>query len=110
MTKEWKISICGVCLFAAVLLAYGLLGRPPYSYFSLMRVTVAIATGLGAWAVYKTRKWFLPLSLGLVLIGGVHLFGRMRRFEWESYNWAAIAALVIAVLVVLAFPIRKDSR
>lgn len=102
MTRDWKIGICGIAVVALALLAYALFGRPPYAFFSLLRCTVAISTGLGAWALYTESKRYLPVSLGLLLIGGIHLFGRMRRPAWVPFNQSAVAGLLVLVAILSA--------
>ena len=68
MTRDWKIGICGVSVLAIGLLAYALFGRPPYVFFSLLKVTVAASAGLGAWALFILSKRYLPISLCLLLL------------------------------------------
>ena len=101
MTKDWKIGICGMSLVAIALLVYALFGRPPYAFFSALKWTVAASAALGAWALYTESKRYLPVSAWLLLIGGIHLFGRMRRHQWASFNWMAAGTLVVLVLILL---------
>jgi hypothetical protein len=102
MTKDLKIGICGVALVAVALLAYALFGRPPYAFFSLLKYTVGISAGLGAWALWSESKRYLPISLCLVLLGAIHLFGRMRRSEWEKFDWSAAIGLIVTAGILLA--------
>lgn len=97
----WKIGICGVCAVTLALLAYALFGRPPYAFFSLLKYAVAASAGLGAWALYTESKRYLPVSICLLLIGGVHLFGRMRRSEWFFFNWSAVGILLVLLVALL---------
>lgn len=101
MTRDWKIGICGVSFVALGLLAYALFGRPPYAFFSLLKFTVAASTGLGAWALYTQSKRCLPISLCLLLVGGIHLFGRMKKSDWVMFNWSAVASLLVLVMILL---------
>ena len=105
MTRDWKIGLCGVCALALALLAFALFGRPPYFIFSMLRWTVATATGLGAWALYRDSKRYLQASLWLALVGGIHLFGRMRRSQWVVFDWMA-ALTLFALLVILLVSLR----
>ena len=82
MTKDWKIGICGMSLVSITMLFYALVGRPPYAFFTALKWAVAASAVLGAWALYSESKRYLPLSLCLMVIGGIHLFGRMRRADW----------------------------
>lgn len=102
MTKDWKIGICGVAFLAVGMLGYALFGRPPYAFFTLLRCAVPIAAGLGAWALFTESKSYLPISLYLLLIGGIHLFGRMKRLQWAPFDWAAVAGL-LAMVAILQF-------
>ena len=108
MTKDWKIGICGVSLVAIALLFYALFGRPPYVFFSALKWTVAASAALGAWALYTESKRYLPVSAWLLLIGGIHLFGRMRRHQWVSVNWMALASLTVLV-VILILDLRRHA-
>lgn len=101
MTRDWKIGVCGVSLVALGLLVYALFGRPPYVFFSLLKVAVAVSAGLGAWALFTLSKRYLPISLCLLLLGGIHLFGRMRKSEWVMFNWSAVASLFVLVIILL---------
>jgi hypothetical protein len=107
MSRDWTTGIIGVAVLAEVLLAYALLGKPPYAFYSVLKCTVAAAAGLGAWALYARSKRYLPISVCLVLIGGVHLFGRMKRSEWIMFNWAGAAGLIVMV-VVLMIDLRRN--
>jgi hypothetical protein len=101
MTRDWKIGVCGLALVAVALLAYALFGRPPYAFFSLLKYTVALSAGLAAWALWLESKRYLPISVCLLLLAGVHLFGRMRRSEWVKFDWGAAAGLVVVVGILL---------
>ena len=101
MTRDWKIGICGVCVIALGSLAYALFGRPPYAFFSLLKLVVATATLAGAWALYSESKRYLPVSLYLFLLGGLHLFGKMRRSEWVKFDWGAVAGIGLLLLLLL---------
>src|SRR5260370_381328 len=109
MTRDWKIGICGVCFVALVLLSYALFGRPPHAFFSILRYTVAACALVGAWGLYIESKRYLPISLCLLLVGGVHLFGRMRRSEWVLFNWAAVAGVMALLLIFLLSLWRTSS-
>ena len=109
MTRDWKIGICGVAFVALAVLAYALFGRPPYAFFSLLKFTVATSAGLGAWALYLESKRYLPVSLCLVLIGGIHLFGKMQRSQWALFNWGAVAGLLLLVVILLVDLLRRRS-
>ena len=109
VTKDWKIGICGVALVALAFLAYALFGRPPYAFFSLLKYTVAISAALGAWALYRESKRYLPVSLWLVLLGGIHLFGKMRRAEWVKFDWGAVVGLVVLVAILQVSIRRRPS-
>ena len=108
--KELKAGILGVSVLAIGMLAYALYGRPAYAFYSMLRLTVVIAAASGAWALFRISKYFLPLSVCLVLVGGLHLFGRMRKSQWIIYNEGA-AALLLAVVVILGIDLlrRKES-
>ena len=106
MTRDWKIGICGVAFVALTFLAYVLFGRPPYAFFAMLKYTVAASAALGAYALYMESKRYLPVSLVLLLLGGIHLFGRMRRSEWVKFDWGAAVGLV-ALIVVLLISLRR---
>lgn len=109
VTRDHRIGICGVALVALTFLAYALFGRPPYVFFSLLKFTVAVASSLGAWALYRESKRYLPISLCLALLAGVHLFGKMRRSEWVKFDWGAAAGLVLLVGILLISLRRRPS-
>ena len=101
MTRDWKVGICGLAVVAIALLLYALFGRPPYAFFSALKWTVAASAALGAWTLYTESKRYLPVSVCLLIIGGIHLFGRMRRHQWVSFNWIAVASLFVLVAILL---------
>ena len=109
MTKDWKIGICGAALVALAFLAYALFGRPPYAFFSLLKYTVATSAALGAWALYGESKRYLPISFCLVLLGGIHLFGKMRRAEWVKFDWGTAVGLAVLVAILLVSIRRRPS-
>jgi hypothetical protein len=106
MTRDWKIGVCGLALLSLAMLAYALFGRPPYAFFSLLKCTVAVSGGLGAWALWLESKRYVPISFCLVLVGGIHVFGRMRRTEWVKFDWCAGIGLMLAAGVLL-FSLRR---
>lgn len=108
MTRDWKIGICGVALIALTLLVYALFGRPPYAFFTMLKYTVAVSAALGAWALYIESKRYLPVALVLLLIGGIHLFGRMRRSQRVKFDWGAIISLLLLVMILL-FSLRRRA-
>jgi hypothetical protein len=110
MTRDWRIGICGTCCLALAFLAYALFGRPPYAFFPLLKLVVAASAGLSAWGLYMENRRYIPISLCLLLVGGVHLFGRMRRSEWSYYNWSAVGCLLVVVLIFLVSVIRTEVR
>jgi hypothetical protein len=109
MSRDWTIGVIGVAIVALALLAYALFGRPPYVFFSALRLAVAAATGLGAWALYSRSKRYLPVSACLLLIGGIHLFSRMRRSEWVTFNWCGVAGLIVLVVILTIDLLRSRS-
>jgi hypothetical protein len=109
MSRDWRIGIVGVAVLAELLLAYALFGHPPHALYSALKLTVAAATGAGAWALYLHSRRFLPISFGLVLIGGIHLFGRMRRSEWVTFNWAGVVGVMV-VVVILTINLRRTNQ
>ena len=106
MARDWRIGIIGVALLAELLLTDALFGRPPYVFYSLLKWTVAASTALGASALWLQSRRYLSISVFLLLTGGVHLFGRMRRSEWVMFNWSAAAGLLVMV-VILGISLRR---
>ena len=106
MTRTRAIGICGGAVVTLCLIAFALFGRPPYASFAFLRYAVAIAQGAGAWALYVRSKRYLPVSLLLVVIGGIYLFGRFPRSQWVLFNWGAAACMLILVAVLL-FRVRR---
>ena len=109
MTRDWTIGICGIACLALAFLAYALFGRPPYAFFAMLKYTVAVSAALGAWALYMESKRYLPVALVLLLIGGIHLFGRMRRSQWVKFDWGAAISLVVLVMILLVSLRRRPS-
>jgi hypothetical protein len=101
MSRDLTIGIVGIGLVAQLLLVYALFGNPPYALYSVLKVAVAVATATSAGALYVLSKRYLPISFGLVLIGGIHLFGKMRRLEWVPFNWAGVVGLALAVVILM---------
>jgi hypothetical protein len=107
MTRDWKVGICGVTFIALGFLAYALFGRPPYAFFSVMKLTVASSALAGAWALFRESKRYIPVSFYLVLIAGTHLSARMRRSEWALFDWGAVAGLAVLLLILLSHLVRE---
>src|SRR5437899_7908695 len=101
MDRDWKIGICGLTLVALAMLAIALFGSPPYAFFSLLKLAVAASAGLGSWALYTESKRYLSISICLLLIGGLHLFGSMRKSQWVAFNWGAVAGLLVLLMILL---------
>jgi hypothetical protein len=108
MSRDWTIGIVGVGVLAEFLLVYALFGNPPYVMYFALKLVVAGATGAGAWALFALSRRYLPISCGLLLIGGIHLLGRMRRSEWVVFNWAGVVSVMV-VLVILAINLRRSN-
>jgi len=98
-SRNLKIGIIGASLLAVAMLLYGLLGRPPYAFFGLLRCAVAFACGLAAWSLFDVSKRYLPVCLVLALLAGVFLVGKMHRADWAFFDWCATACLLVAVMV-----------
>lgn len=91
----------GVSAVAIAMLSWALFGKPPYAFFGVLKWAVAGASVYLSWVGYRASKAFAPAVLVLLSVGGIHLFGKMRREDWANFNWAAIAALGIGSVVVL---------
>ncbi|MEI6513271.1 MAG: hypothetical protein WCO51_08365, partial [bacterium] len=62
MARDWLLGILGLAFLAVVMLLYAIYGRPPYAYFQLLRYVVAGTSGLGAWALFRISRIFIPIS------------------------------------------------
>ena len=51
--------------------------------------------------MYALNKRYLPVSISLLVIGGIHLIGRMRRYQWVAFNWTAVLALSLLTVILL---------
>lgn len=111
MDKATKGGMVLLDLAAIAMLLYALLGDPPYSFFSILKLVVSAACGVTAAMLWRSSKWFLPLCVVLLALGWVELTGKMRRSDWVPYNWATVGALVVAGAATLATGSRtKDEE
>lgn len=99
----------GVPAVAIAMLGWAMFGKPPYSFFGILKWAVTGASVYLSWVGYRASKAFAPAVLVLLSVAGIHVFGKMRREDWASSNWAAIAALGVAAVVVALFSRRTDG-
>ncbi|MEI6513925.1 MAG: hypothetical protein WCO51_11730 [bacterium] len=116
IARDWLLGILGLAFLSVVMLLYAIYGRPPYAYFQLLRYVVAGASGLGAWALFKISRIFIPLSCLLVGMGIVFVTTSMRRNQWLVFDWSAFAMFALLIVILLINLIRnfksdtKDSQ
>ncbi len=96
-----SMGAMGVALVAIGMLLWALYGHPPYAFYGVMKWVVAGSCAFVGWALWRRSRALAPLCLVLFTVGGIHLFGKMRREEWGMFNWAAIGALAISAGVLM---------
>ena len=102
INSDLEVGLIGVAAIAVGMLLYAIYGRPPYAFFSALRLTVTVACFVEAWALFSRSRRYLPVCLFAVIIGAIQLFGRMRRTEWWFFNWCGVLVLGISgVLLIL---------
>jgi hypothetical protein len=94
----------GVVLVACAFLLWALFGSPPYAFFGMLKLVVACASVYLAILLWKRSPAFAPLCLLLCALGGIHLFGKMRREDWKTFNWAGVGALSIGSIPLMRDP------
>lgn len=99
-----RFTVSVLCVLASLMLLFAIYGYPPYGYFMALKAVVVVASCVSAYALWKQSKFLSPVSGLLVAIGAVHAFGKMRRYEWENFNWAAIVLFSVSILAVLGPP------
>jgi hypothetical protein len=108
MDRAKLVGVGLSCFVAGAMLAWPLLGNPPYGFFAPMKWVVAFASCAGAWAVWNVSKALLPLSVLLVASGGVELLGKMHRKDWVPFNWASLVLLALAAIVCFVAVMRNQ--
>jgi hypothetical protein len=76
-----------VSALAIAMLLWALFERPPYVYFTALRIVVSGGAIYAAYFCWKQSRYFAPISLALIAIGAVQLFAKMHRRDWEPFNW-----------------------
>lgn len=74
-----------------------------------MKWAIAIGSGYCSWALYESKRAYAPVALVLVLLGGIHFFARMRKADWELFNWSGVVAFTLASILLL-WCLRKGSQ
>lgn len=109
MTRPQLLGIALCCLVAAAMVAWPLLGNPPYGFYAPMKWAVAVSSLASAYVCFHASPYAWPLSLLLVLSAGVGLLGKMSRQDWVPFNWASLVLLVAAVAVVSFVAFRQPE-
>lgn len=103
-----SIGAVGVAAVAICMLLWAIFGSPPYAFFGVLKWVVAAACLIEARSAWNLHRATAPLGLVLLATGAVHVLGKMRREEWVFFNWAAVAALAVAALLILLLPRRAE--
>lgn len=107
--RDMQTAAGVLAILGATALLWPLLGRPPSSYFTPMRYTVTAGCLLAAWVLWKKTPRFIPLSVLLVVMGGVQFFAKMRRDEWAPFNLAGVLLLGTSAAACLLTSRRPDA-
>lgn len=103
-----SMGAIGVAVVAMCMLLWAIFGSPPYAYFGVLKWVVGVACLFEASAAWNLNRVLAPIGLVLLTVGAIHVFGKMRREEWVFFNWAAVAGLAVAALLILYFPRGPD--
>jgi predicted membrane channel-forming protein YqfA (hemolysin III family) len=101
-----RFGIAALNLIGVGMLLYALYGRPPYSFFSILKLVVVAGCVLSAFYVFLRSPVLIVLSVALGICGWVELTGKYRRADWALPNWITACVLVLA-LVVAVWPLRE---
>ena len=107
VTKDLCYGIAGATVLCASMLLWAVFGKPPYVFYGVMKLVVAGVSAGGAIVLLKASLKWLPLSIVLFCVAGVHLLGNMRKSDWVFFNWLAIVALVCLLLGVSLIAMRE---
>jgi hypothetical protein len=99
--REMMLGAAGVSLVCILMLLWPLLGRPPYGFFTILKLSVALGSGYAAYSLWNMSQKFAPLCLLLVGSGALHLFAKMRRPDWFPFNLAAILLFALSTSIIL---------
>lgn len=95
-TSPEMLGAVGMSAVCAGMLAWAVWGSPPYAFFGIMKWAVAATCAYWALLLWQRSRALAPVSLLLLVAGGLHAFGEMRKEEWEPVNLAT-GVLLIAV-------------
>jgi len=108
--KGNRLGVAGIALVVALMVLWAIVGHPPYSYYSVMKLAVAVGSGFAAYSLWRITPLLAPFSFILLAIAMLHVFGQMRRHEWLPFNWAAVMALTVtAILLAVSCLTKKIS-
>jgi glucose uptake protein GlcU len=109
-SKPVAFGALGMSAIASAMLLWAIFGSPPYAYFGILKLAVAGTCAYLAYVGFNASRAFAPLTLALICVGGIHLFGKMHRQDWMLFNWIGIVSLIISatVLAIMAWRKGKD--
>lgn len=108
-SKDIFLGAAGVAVVCVGLLLWPLFGHPPYSFFGVLRFSIAAGSIYSACALYTASRKFAPLSFVVLILGGVFAFAKMRRFEWVPFDRAAALAFGLSAVLLLLTSRRLTS-
>lgn len=100
------IGVSVVCVF---LLLCPLLGDPPYAFYLVLRVCVALGSGYVASILWGESRVYAPLCFLLIASGGLHFLARMHREEWATFNGVAVLLFIVSA-VAMVYRISRIER
>lgn len=109
-TRQNIVIAFGFSIASTVCLLWALLGEPPYAFYSILKMVVAATCGVIAYYGFAVTKWFTPIAIGLVGLGYIHLFEKMRREQWMPFNWAAVIVIWIGFLLLWGVVKKKQVK
>src|SRR5579859_6589159 len=98
---DYFLGAAGVAGVCAMMLFWVLYGRPPYSFFAVLRVSVFVGAVYVAYSLWLASRKAAPLALMLLVVGWIHFSSKMRRLQWVPYDQAAAALFVLSALILL---------
>lgn len=89
------VGAAGMSAVCAVMLSWAVWGSPPYAFFGVMKWAVAATCAYWAVLLWLRSRALAPVCLMLLVGGGLHGFGEMRKEEWGPVNLVSGVTLLL---------------
>jgi hypothetical protein len=91
-----------LCILLLSMLAWILLGNPPYAFYQLFKWFFGVSSLVLSVVLLRLSAGWLPMVAVLIGLAAVHLIAKLRKVEWVPLNWLAVVAILSCCLIFLS--------